>query len=881
MEKMNSKQIRDAWLKFFESKGHLIVEPKSLVPVNDNSLLWINSGVATLKDFFSGKKIPPSRKLTNSQKAIRTNDIENVGVTSRHHTFFEMLGNFSIGDYFKKEAIAYAKEFLENILKLDFNNIYITYFNEDEETKNLWIENGIDPSHMISGNRDTNFWDLGSGPCGPCTEIFYDRGEKYDKRGIELLINDIENDRFIEIWNIVFSQFNNDGEGNYTELIQKNIDTGAGLERIASIMQDVPTNYDSDLFQNIIHEVEKYTPYKYIINNYFEKNEEQTEINTSFKIIADHVRTVVNALADGAKISNVGRGYIIRRLIRRSCYKGMQLNIKGLFLYKLVDIVKDSLPFEYDVFEVANQIKEEELLFSKTVENGKLLLESHIKENTKIFDGSIAFKLLETYGFPIELTEEILIKKGIKIDMNAFLKSKEAHALASKGNKGTGMDRVINSLALINNKIDEFIGYTDIIGKTNILKLLDEENEIDILDGKGYLILKRTPFYATSGGQRHDKGYLIQGKNRIELLEVFKDKFGNHIHVVNGKVNKNEEITCFVDPNIRLGLERNHSGTHLLFCALRHILGSHIEQLGSDNNEERLTFDFPADERPTDEEIAKIEDLMQSYISQKVKREYLITTVEKAKEMGAIMTLEEGEYMDPRSVRIVKFGNITSDLCGGTHLSNTEKLENFKITHVERKQAGVFRIRAISSNKLVKEYWIETNQKIIDEINAVVNKTMQLNNKYTFDSSVDSRLSLEEQNKLLNAKLEKVREDYKLNLKNSSVVKFNYEKVEFEKINSYDVYLNLNVDASQVKVIAATIRDKYDSNKIVIVGSQNAEQIILCIASRKIDSNKLFSAITQKISGRGGGSAILAMGKVGNTENSLQIIKEIITKWEN
>lgn len=546
MKKLTSKEIREKWLRYFESKGHLRVESKSLIPVNDPSLLWINSGVATLKDYFSGKKKPPRNRLTNSQKAIRTNDIENVGVTSRHHTFFEMLGNFSIGDYFKKEAIAFGYEFLTKELQMDPKKLYMTYFAEDLDTKKYWMEQGVEESHLIPGTRDTNFWDVGSGPCGPDTEIFYDRGPKYNKRGLELLKKDIENDRYIEIWNIVFSQFNNDGENNYTELKQKNIDTGAGLERIASIMQDAPTNYDSDLFINIIKEIEKYATVKYDIDNYFKKDKKQTEINTNFKVIADHIRNVVNAIADGAKVSNVGRGYIIRRLIRRSIYKGMQLGVKGLFLHKLVDVVQDSLPYEYDKKPVVAAIKEEELAFHQTIEKGKLLLEKFMDNKTKVFSGEDAFNLLETYGFPIELTVEILAKKNIKVDLKAFEEAKERHANLSRGEKVSGMDKVINSLALIKGKIGEFIGYTDLESKSKILKLLNNEEEVKSLNGEGYLILDKTPFYATSGGQNHDRGYILQGKNKIKILDVFKDKFGNHIHKIEGKINNKDTVECYV-----------------------------------------------------------------------------------------------------------------------------------------------------------------------------------------------------------------------------------------------------------------------------------------------------------------------------------------------
>lgn len=872
---MTSKEIRQKWLDFFKSKNHLVVESKSLIPVNDSSLLWINSGVATLKDYFSGKKIPPAKRLTNSQKAIRTNDIENVGVTSRHHTFFEMLGNFSIGDYFKEQAIDFGFEFLTTVLKLPLEKLYFTYYAEDTDTKKRWMHHGIKESHMIKGTRDTNFWDVGSGPCGPCTEIYYDRGEKYDKRGIELLQKDIENDRYIEIWNIVFSQFNNDGENHYSELKQKNIDTGAGLERIVAIMQDAPTNYDSDLFLDIIHEIEKYTPFKYEPQNYFKKDPKQTEINTNFKIIADHVRTVANAIADGEKVSNVGRGYIIRRLIRRSLYKGMQLKIKGNFLYKLVQVVHDSLPFEYDVKIVAKAIKDEEELFSKTVENGKILLKKNIDSKRKTFSGEVAFNLFETYGFPIELTTEILAQKGIKVDMKGYEEAKVKHANASRGEKVAGMEKVINSLALIKGVISEFIGYEHLENKkAKVVKLMDDEKEVKSINGEGYVVLDKTPFYATCGGQNHDHGYMIQGKNKIEILDVFKDKFGNNIHLVKGKMNIKDPVECYVDKDVRIGMARNHSATHLLFCALRDTLGHLVEQLGSDITEKRLTFDFPADEKLSDEQVAEVEKRMHQYIAKDVKRTYNIMTTEQAKKMGVIMTIEETEYMDPKNVRMVDFKGITQDLCGGTHVEHSGVIEDFKITSVDKKQAGIFRIRAITSKKLVAQYYKETNEALMEELNNIIAKNKSLDKKYDLKIVNDTK-NYEASNKHLRSLIEKAREDYKELYKNASVVEFDCESVKLEKIGKYEVYINLNLEASSVKVVAATLREKF-INSIIVVGSTNGNQVLLAIASKKVNANELFQKIAKLTNGRGGGNPLTTMGKVDNVKNLVEIIKKEI-----
>ncbi|MBN4084237.1 alanine--tRNA ligase [Mycoplasma sp. CSL10166] len=874
---MNSKLIREKWLSFFESKGHFIQPSKSLVPQNDPSLLWVNSGVATLKDYFSGKKIPPSKRIANSQKSIRTNDIENVGITARHHTFFEMLGNFSIGDYFKKEAIEFAAEFLINELKLEKDKLYFTYYFEDLETKKIWIEQGFDESHMIPGDKDTNFWEVGSGPCGPNTEIFYDRGEKYDSRGIELLKEDLENDRYIEIWNIVFSTFNSDGNGNYTELKQKNIDTGAGLERIVSILQDAPTNFDTDLFLPIIHKIEEYTTQKYVIENYFDKDPIQTEINTNFKIIADHMRTVVNALADGAKPSNTGRGYILRRLIRRSSYKAISLGINDLFLYKLVKVVKETLPFEYETKRIEEIIKQEEITFLKTIDNGKKLLDKYIDENVKVFPGDVAFKLFETYGFPIELTTEILEQKNISIETESFEEAKLKHSEASKHSKVSGMDKVINSLTIIKSKVDKFIGYTNLESESNILYLLNTENEIDYSDQISYVVLDETPFYATSGGQKHDRGYIQQGNNKILILDVFKDKFGNHIHKVEGTIDKKIPVHCYVDPVIRLGLERNHSGTHLLFRALREVLGNEVKQLGSDNNEERLTFDLPSETKPTEEQIERVEELVRSFIAQKANREYLMMSTEQAKQMGAIMTLEENEYMDPNFVRIVEFENITADLCGGTHLSNTEKLENFKITNVEKKAAGVYRIRAISSNLLVDEFLEDQKNQLIVEVDNLIERNAKLDSNYQFNLEIPD--DNEDAIKYLKNISNLIRNDYvSIMKKQENDFSFDFDNIEKEIIDNKELIYLEDIDKKTIKNIGTTLREK-NINSLVIAISDDSNPMLV-VSSKKYDSKYIATQIFDKFNGKGGGNSILTMGKIETKDKVKGFVIESL-KWEN
>ena len=870
---MNSKEVREKWIKFFESKEHLFIPSKSLIPHNDNSLLWINSGVATLKDFFSGKKKPPAPRLVNSQKSIRTNDIENVGITARHHTFFEMLGNFSIGDYFKSEAIEFANEFIIDILKLDKDKIYITYFEEDLEVKEKWLSLGYKESQIISGNRDLNFWDVGSGPCGPNTEIFYDRGIKYHDGGSELIKDDIENDRFIEIWNIVFSQYNNLGNNEYVELAQKNIDTGAGLERIVSIMQNVPTNFDTDLFQEIIKEVEKYTDLKYDISNYFTNNLEQKIINKHFKIISDHMRAVVNAINDGAEPSSTQRGYIIRRLIRRAYYSGVKLGIKEkTFLNKLVQITKDTLIFEIDVELVSSIIEKEEESFSKTILQGKKILDDEIANTIDFFDVNIAFKLFETYGFPLEMTNDVLSDHNIKMNLSDLEILKEKHSAISKGKQEhNNFSKALNSLNIINESISNFIGYEHEYSKSKILFLLNEEKKISELSGIGYLILDNTPFYATSGGQLHDKGYLIQAGNKIKVLDVFKDKNNNHIHKVEGKINDQDIIECFVDQFTRLGLMRNHSATHLLFAALRHIYGNSIVQLGSNNNQDRLTFDFPLKQRPTEKEIIMIEDFVNKVINNNIKREYIITTTTKAKKMGAIMTIEEMEYFNTENVRVVKFDDVTTDLCGGTHIDFTKNLESFKIVSVDNKGSGIYRIRALTSNDLVNHSIQEQIDKNLVSLNLLIQKINKLSGK-KIEIKFKNIENLNQYLKDIYLEIDKHKELMKELLKPKKMsLDISLTPI---KVNDIELYFANNIEKNIIKNTAILIREKFPQ-ALVILLSTFEKSSSLIISSKKIDSKDFANKLSSIKKINGGGNNLIWQGS-SIEEISLDDIRKII-----
>ena len=842
MKKYTSKEVRKMWLDFFESKGHEVLPSKSLIPVNDPSLLWINSGVATLKDYFSGKKLPSNPKMTNSQKAIRTNDIENVGVTARHHTFFEMLGNFSIGDYFKEGAIKYAIEVLFDLFKFDKEKIYITYYEEDKETFDIWIKNGIDPSHLIKGNKEMNFWDVGQGPCGPDTEIFYDRGKKYDSsnKGIELIEKDLENDRYIEIWNIVFSQFNNDGEGNYTELTQKNIDTGAGLERIVSIFQDAPTNFDTDLFLPIIKEIEKLTDKKYDVNDFFEPKKEQTEVNKKFKIIADHMRAVVLAIQDGAKPSNTQRGYIIRRLIRRAYRSGIQLGIKReTFLYKLVDVISEIM--DYFVINkelVTSIITKEEIAFSKTIKQGEEILSKELSTDVKELNPKIAFKLFETYGFPIELTEEIVNDKGIKLDISKFDKLREKHANASRGKKASAMDKQINVIQQVTDKLSNFVGYETTKMDSEIIFQSEENNKV-------YLLIKDTPFYATKGGQQFDKGTI----NGETVLDVFRDKFENHWHVLNNKVT--DPVRAIVNQDIRTRKERNHSATHLLGLAITRVFGSTAIQLGSENDENRLRLDFPLDSKPTEEEIQLIEDGVNGLINESINRKYKKMKYNDAIEEGVIAL--EGEDYWEGELRVVEFGD-SKEFCGGTHISNTKRIGKFKITKLESKGSGVFRIEAITSLDTVQEFEKKQISKLQNEVQTIINKNKKLDSKYEFEVESDI--------KKLKEQLLIIRKDNKeLSKKAKQGININTD-VEFVTYNGHKAFIDLAIDnPALVKPTAMAIKNAHQ-DALVIVGSVAGGKQTLAVASASMNAKEIFDNIASAHNGRGGGNERFAMGSM-------------------
>lgn len=697
MEWTSLNDIREKYLSFFESKGHLRLPSFSLVPNNDKSLLLINSGMAPMKKYFTGEVTPPRNRVTTCQKCIRTPDIEQVGKTARHGTFFEMLGNFSFGDYFKKEATAWAWEFCTEVLEMPVDKLYVTIYENDDEAFEIWTkQNGVDPSHIVRLGKADNFWEHGSGPCGPCSEIYFDRGEKYGC-GSPDCAPGCECDRFTEFWNNVFSQFNNDGNGNYTELAQKNIDTGMGLERLACIMQGVDNIFEVDTIQNTMKKISEIAGVKY-------HDDEKNDV--SLRVITDHIRSSTFMIGDGVIPSNNGRGYVLRRLIRRACRHGRLLGVKEPFLYKVCETVLEDNKVAYpELRDKAELIKKvilsEEESFGKTIDAGLARLDEYI-ENTEgtVFSGEDAFKLNDTFGFPLDLTKDVLEERGMTVDedkFNELLANQKATARAAR--KDAGADAWKNSSVKIDAEKTVFTGYTDFTAEAKILALVNADGElVDMLGAgeKGSVVLDKTPFYATSGGQVADTGVITADGVEFDVEDTSKNADGIYIHsgtVKNGVVTVGNTVNAQIDADRRKSVMRNHTAAHLLQAALREVLGTHVEQAGQLVNEKEVRFDFTHFNPLTDEELKKVEAI--------VNREILACStvtmqempIEEAKKMGAMMLFGE-KYGD--IVRIVKAGDVSTEFCGGTHVSSTGELGLFKVVSEASVAAGVRRIVALT-----------------------------------------------------------------------------------------------------------------------------------------------------------------------------------------
>ncbi|MFQ9064746.1 MAG: alanine--tRNA ligase [Eubacterium sp.] len=697
MEWTSLNDIREKYLSFFESKGHLRLPSFSLVPNNDKSLLLINSGMAPMKKYFTGEVTPPRSRVTTCQKCIRTPDIEQVGKTARHGTFFEMLGNFSFGDYFKKEATAWAWEFCTKVLEMPVDKLYVTIYENDDEAFEIWTkQNGVDPSHIVRLGKEDNFWEHGSGPCGPCSEIYFDRGEKYGC-GSPDCGPGCECDRFTEFWNNVFSQFNNDGNGNYTELAQKNIDTGMGLERLACIMQGVDNIFEVDTVQNTMKKISEIAGVKY---------HDDAKNDVSLRVITDHVRSSTFMIGDGVIPSNNGRGYVLRRLIRRACRHGRLLGVNEPFLYKVCETVLEDNKVAYpELQDKAELIKKvilsEEESFGKTIDAGLARLDEYI-ENTEgtVFSGEDAFKLNDTFGFPLDLTKDVLEERGMTVDeekFNELLANQKATARAAR--KDAGADAWKNTSVKIDAEKTVFTGYTDFTAEAKVLALVNADGElVDMLGAgeKGSVVLDKTPFYATSGGQVADTGVITADGVEFDVEDTSKNADGIYIHsgtVKEGVVSVGNTVNAQIDADRRKSVMRNHTAAHLLQAALREVLGTHVEQAGQLVNDKEVRFDFTHFNPLTTEELSRVEAIVNKEILACAPVSMQEMPIEEAKKMGAMMLFGE-KYGD--IVRVVKAGDASIEFCGGTHVASTGELGLFKIVSEASVAAGVRRIVALT-----------------------------------------------------------------------------------------------------------------------------------------------------------------------------------------
>ena len=873
-KQLTGNQIRQMFLDFFASKGCMVEPGASLIPHNDPTLLWINAGVSALKKYFDGTEKPKSNRICNAQKSIRTNDIENVGKTARHHTFFEMLGNFSIGDYFKTEAITWAWEFLTSPewIGFDKNKLYVTVYPDDVDAYNMWVKVGMIPSH-IRKTAD-NFWEIGEGPGGPDTELYYDRGEKYDPEhlGEKLFFEDIENDRYIEVWNIVFSQYDcKPGQitrSEYKELPQKNIDTGMGLERLVCLVQDGETNFDTDLFLPIIHETEKYAKYPY----------SDPEYKMAYRVIADHIRTVTFAIADGATFSNEGRGYVLRRVLRRAARYGIKLGIQGSFMYKLVQVVADMMNAYYPYLEgkvalISKLVKTEEESFHTTLANGENLLNDALKAHvdTKVLPGTVIFKLYDTYGFPKELTTEIAEEAGYTVDLDGFNAEMEAQKQRARDARSNEQSMGSQSKDLMDFMTPStFVGYTEKTNVGHVVGLFVNGEKVNEITSTGEVILDETCFYAESGGQIYDTGVICNDHMKANVTKVKKAPHGqplHHVEIVEGSISMGDAVTCTYDFERREKTRANHSSLHLLQAALREIVGDHVAQAGSFNGPDYGRFDFTHYEKLTEEQLHQIENRVNEMIAYNAPITTEVMDIEEAKKSGAIALFDE-KYGD--KVRVVTMGEFSKEFCGGTHAYRTGDLGVFKIVSEESIGSGVRRITSITKMEAYKAFKAEEDYLIS------CSKSLKNNNPMILQDKINQLL--EE-----NAKLKKENEQAKL-----KALQAEAESVisRSEKINQFNVLIMdvKDQDGSSLKNYAETLRNKLEDSIVFLTSNANDKLTLVCACSKAaiqagIKAGDLVKKAAEITDGKGGGRPDIAQagGKdVSKLPEAISAIKEII-----
>ncbi|GAB4073353.1 alanine--tRNA ligase [Barrientosiimonas marina] len=853
MKQLTSAQVRQMFLDFFKEKGHQIEPSAPLVPQDDPTLLWINSGVATLKKYFDGRVVPDNPRLVNAQKSIRTNDIENVGFTARHHTFFEMLGNFSIGDYFKEEAIAFAWAFLtsEKWVGFDPERLAVTVHPEDDEAYDIWLNQIQLPKERII-RLEENFWDIGEGPSGPNSEIFYDRGERYgaDPSDPELYPGG-ENERYLEIWNLVFSQYNHNPDGTYTPLPKKNIDTGMGLERIVSVIQDVPTNFETDLFMPLIRKTET------ISGKTYGNNERD---DTAFKVIADHIRTVTFAISDKALPSNEGRGYVLRRLLRRSVRFAKQMGIDEPFMYKLVPTVGSIMQDFYpdvlnDSSHVANVIKAEEERFHETLQDGldilNAIIEKEQQKGSDIFPGAEVFRLYDTYGFPKELTEEYVAEHHFTIDQQGFEREMEKQRERARNARQKTDSMQIQDGVLGEVDIDSaFVGYDQREAVTTIETIVKAQAFADTAEAgeEALTFLKETPFYAESGGQIGDNGWIYTNSASAWVEDVQQAPKGQHvhkIHVKEGTIRSGDKVTAVVDDAFRTGIIKNHTATHLLHQALKDVLGDHVNQSGSLVTPDRLRFDFSHFSSVSQDELQQIEQIVNEKIWENLPVVIDRKKLDEAKEMGAMALFGE-KYGDV--VRVVQIGDYSIELCGGCHVSNTGTIGLFKLVSETGVGAGTRRVEAVTS----KQAYQFINEKLIQlQTAADLLKTTEDKVAERVKGLYDDIKSLNKTNESLNAKL--------ANQETSSLVD-QYETVNGIPLLAQQVNAK---DMNQLRDMVDDLKQKLDSG-IILLAAANEEKVQLAagitndLTDQGFHAGNLIKQAAEVCGGGGGGRPDMA-----------------------
>ena len=876
-KKYGLNELREMFLSYFESKGHLRLPSFSLIPQNDASLLLINSGMAPMKPYFKGEQEPPRRRVCTCQKCIRTGDIDNIGKTARHGTYFEMLGNFSFGDYFKHEAISWCWEFLTDVVGLDPNRLYPSIYENDEEAFKIWNEEvGIPADRIFRFGKADNFWEHGSGPCGPCSEIYYDRGEKYGCGSPDCKVG-CECDRFMEVWNNVFSQFDNDGNGNYTELVQKNIDTGMGLERLAVVCQDVNSLFDVDTVMNITIEVTRLTGASY---------GQSTKTDVSLRVITDHIRASTFMIADGVLPSNEGRGYVLRRLLRRAARHGKLLGVNNPFLYQVVETVIHENESHYTYLReradyIIKVVKVEEENFARTIDAGmrifEEMMEKHKAEGKTIFSGEDAFLLSDTYGFPIDLTVEMVEDGGMQVDMEKFQACREEQRVRAREARKALGDLAWSGIDFgLDNTPTDFVGYDVNNCEAKVLALcVGDEVSGSITGGeKGIIVLNKTPFYAEMGGQCADHGVILVGDSRFQVTDVQKDKGGKYLHtgyMVAGTIKVDDTVLASIDVERRKAVMRAHSATHLLQKALKSVLGDHVHQAGSLVEPDRLRFDFTHYSAVTAEELAKIDAIVQNAVLEGYGIDVREMDIESAKAMGAMALFSE-KYGD--TVRVVNMGGYSIELCGGTHLDNTAKVGPFRIESEGSVASGVRRIEAITGKACLADME-QTRQRVYNACAILKTKPNELANK--LESQIEEIKSLK-----------RAIETYKAKETAGEVDRFLFGA---HAIGTTQV-ITANVpdaDANKLRQIGDSLRDK-KSDLVAVLSTVNDGKITFLAVCGKdavakgLRAGDLVKLVCTCCGGSGGGKPDSAMGggkDVLKLDDALALVDDFVASKLN